>query len=281
MAEATPVEDAALAVRRALQTPKPAAQLGPKARERQFAGRPRFAAPRRRRSAAQRRCSALRRCPAATLTCFCPAQAFMAAVQQAGTPPASQAEADENASVFSAAPSASGSVASEVSNVPSMTSYATSVAGSTATAAWGAQPPASSAYQEPVTRSTATFKPPVEGLAAAPKPAPPLEQFQIPVTSYQPSTAPSISGSYVPSYAPSYAQSYAPSAVDTEVRAARAARPAPPRAGHPEPQKSAQFHCALRPAPRNAPRLTRAAPAAAHAGCAQHGRPTRPVPASG
>ena len=94
-----------------------------------------------------------------------PAQAFMAAVQQAGTAPS--VEADDNGSVFSEA--------------PSMASYATSV--SNATAAYAAQPgaayaPAGVYAAEPAVRSTATFKPPVE--APQVKPAPPLEQLTIP-----------------------------------------------------------------------------------------------------
>ena len=150
----------------------------------------------------------------------------MAAVQQAGTAPS--VEADDNGSVFSEAPSMS-EARSVVSEVPSMASYATSV--SNATAAFGAQPgaayaPAGVYAAEPAVRSTATFKPPVE--APQVKPAPPLEQFTIPNTTYIPSTVPSAAGSYAPSFAPSYAQSYAPSAVDTEVRrsARRAAHPA-------------------------------------------------------
>ena len=243
MAEATPVEDAALAVR----LPRSRRlRAGCAARNCASASQLRARTPAHAACARSHRGAAISQAASDA----CALQAFMAAVQQAGTTPS--VEADDNGSVFSEAPSMS-EARSVVSEVPSMASYATSM--SNATAAFGGAQPAAAytpagAFAEPV-RSTATFKPPQEQPQQF-KPAPPLDQFQIPVTTYQPSTAPSAAGSYAPSYAPSYAQSYAPSVVDTEVRpschaaaAARAAGGASRRtpAVAPEPQNS--LHCQL------------------------------------
>ncbi len=132
--------------------------------------------------------------------CIPAAQAFYAAVQQAG--------GDETASI--------------VSDTPSLTSYG--APSSVPSAPWA------SSFPEAVPEN-ASYAPSYASQPVYTGPAPPVPEprvpantapgaYAVPVSHYEPSVAGSAAGSFAPSYAPSFVPSYAPSYVPSEVRPA-------------------------------------------------------------